>query len=100
MHWTFAQKLTSSFSGFQKFKWCQTCFLGRGKSFTHFSAKAPLVLWQNLSRGLFHVGSGTLFVGSSDFGGHQGVLGATNDLVVGAFSSLLYCCEREVTILS
>lgn len=88
------------FLDFSSLNGAKLAFWEGGKSFTHFSAKAPLVLWQNLAHGLFHVGSGTLFVGSSDFGGHQGVLGATNDLVVGAFSSLLCCSEREVTILS
>lgn len=73
---------------------------GKGENFTHVSAKVPLVLWQNLARGLFHIGKGTLFVGSSDCGGRQGVSGATKDLVVGAFSSLLCYSEREGTIIS
>lgn len=60
----------------------------------------PLVLCQNLELGVFHMGKGTLFVGSSDGGGHQGVSGASKDLVVGAFSSLLCYSERKGTIIS
>jgi len=71
-----------------------------GKSFSRFSAKVPLVLWQNLACDLFHVARWTLFLGSSDCGGCQGVSGATKDLVVGAFSSLLCYSEREGAIIS
>lgn len=100
VHWIFPQKPTSPFLDFGSLNSAELALWEEGKTFTDLSAKVPLILWQNLDRGLFHVGKGTLFVGSSDCGGHQSVSGATKDLVVGAFSSLLCYSERKGTIIS